>query len=85
MGRGTGTPAWERLQGLPGQGRGEQGWPKGRDPGGRFQEAGKETEVTILQGDESEDEERLFGLREVDGEGSADEDDAFPSSAGEDG
>ena len=41
--------------------------------------------MTTLQGDESEDEERLFGLRKVDGEGSADEDDAFPLSAGEDG
>ena len=41
--------------------------------------------MTTLQGDESEDEARLFGLREVDGEGSAEEDDAFPSSAGKDG
>ena len=84
-GRGTGKPAWERLRGLPGQGRGARGWPKGWDPGRRFQEAGKETEVTTLQGDESEDEARLFGLREVDGEGSAEEDGAFPSSAGKDG
>ena len=40
--------------------------------------------MNTLQEDESEDEEWLFGLREMGGEESAEEDNAFTSSAGED-
>ena len=40
--------------------------------------------MNTLQEDESEDEEWLFGLREMGGEESAEEDNAFPWSADED-
>ena len=40
--------------------------------------------MNTLQEDESEDEEGLFGLREMGGEESAEEDNAFPASTDQD-
>ena len=64
--------------------QGGQSWTAEWDPAGRFEEVRKGVDVNTLQEDESEDEEWLFGLRKVGGEESAEEDNAFPSSADED-
>ena len=74
--RRTKTPSGEQ--------RGGRGWTAGWDPAGRVKEARKAGEVNTLQEDESEEEERLFGLREMGGGESAEEDNAFLSSADED-
>ena len=75
-GRRSKTPSGEKLGG--------RGWTAGWDPAGRFKEARKAGDVNTLQEDESEEEEWLFGLREMGGGESAEEDNTFLSSADKD-